>query len=127
MTVYVITRGDYSDYHICAVSLDKDKAKRLAKMYSDNYDDAHVEEWETDTVADINALNGRRPYYVQFNPDGSVDAFERTYEYWEFEPGVDELDYGIVSFRVYAPDEEKARKIACDMRAKYLAEKEGIV
>lgn len=127
MTVYVITRGDYSDYHICAVSLDKDKAERLAKMYTASYCDAYVEEWETDTFADINALNGRRPYYVQFHPDGSVETFERTYEYHEFAPGVDELDNGVVNVRVYAPDKEKARRIACDMRAQYLAEKEGIV
>lgn len=27
--VYVITKGCYSDYHICAVTLDKEKAERL--------------------------------------------------------------------------------------------------
>ena len=32
-TVYVITSGCYSDYHICAVSLDLKKAEMLKKFY----------------------------------------------------------------------------------------------
>lgn len=52
MKVYVITQGCYSDYHICAVTLDKDKAERLQKMYSakDSYysDNTEIEEYDTD-------------------------------------------------------------------------------
>lgn len=31
MKVYVITKGIYSDYHICAVAMDEEKAKVLGK------------------------------------------------------------------------------------------------
>ena len=31
--VYVIAKGCYSDYHICAVTLDKEKAERLCKLF----------------------------------------------------------------------------------------------
>ena len=47
--VYVITAGSYSDYHICAVSLDPQKAEVLAKFYTEHgYDQAGVEEYEAD-------------------------------------------------------------------------------
>ena len=127
MTVYIVTRGCYSDYEICAVSLDRAKAERLAKVYGRPYGEAYVEAWETDTETDINVLNGRHPVVVSFNEDGSADAFGRTYDYYDFVPGVLERKNGTLRVNVYAPDEEKARRIAYDMRAQYLAEKEGIV
>ena len=124
--VYVITRGDYSDYHICAVALDKAKAKKLAKMYTTAYDNAHVEEWETDTETDINALNGRYPYSVTFREDGSVDTFKHYYDYETFCEGFSSLEYRSLRVNLYAPDKESAIKIAAEKRAKYLAEKEGV-
>ena len=125
-TVYVITRGDYSDYHICAVTLDKKKAKKLAKMYTTSYDNAIVEKWETDTETDINALKGRYPYSVTFREDGSVDTFKHHYDYETFCEGFDLSEYWGLRVNLYAPDAESAIKIAAEKRAKYLAEKEGI-
>lgn len=126
-TVYVITRGCYSDYCICAVSLDKEKAKKLAKMYCNLYDKAQVEEWETDTVTDVNALNGRYPYSVTFYPDDPPWVYKQSYEYELFTEGIQE-EYGgqRLYVNVYAPDDATALKIAAEKRAKYLAEKEGI-
>lgn len=44
MKVYIVTRGSYSDYHICRIFLDKEKAQ----MYADWLDESNdVEEWET--------------------------------------------------------------------------------
>ena len=125
--VYVITRGDYSDYHICAVTMDDVKAKTLAKMYSTRYDAANVETWETDTEANVNALNGRRQYYVNFNSDGSADVLRNNWDYEDFREGIIEDEYRYFSVRLYAKDEDSAIKIAAEKRAKYLAEKEGIV
>ena len=31
--VYVITSGEYSDYHICAVTLDPKRAEKMKKFY----------------------------------------------------------------------------------------------
>ena len=45
---YIITRGCYSDYEICAVTLDKDRAERLKQLYSNRIDEAEIEEWELD-------------------------------------------------------------------------------
>ena len=42
MTIYVITAGEYSDYHIERVFLDIDKAYTFARL-----NNMEVEEWET--------------------------------------------------------------------------------
>lgn len=44
--IYVVTQGDYSDYHIIACFTDKEKAELCAKIYSDYYDEAGVEEYD---------------------------------------------------------------------------------
>ena len=124
--VYVVTRGDYSDYHICAVSLDKGKAEKLAKVYSTRYDKAQVETWEVDTVADVNALNGRRQYYVWIRADGTVSTHLNNYDYNDFTEDVFSDVNNSLRFGVYAVDEAAAIKIAAEKRAMYLAEKEGI-
>ena len=48
MKVYVITRGTYSDYSIYAVTLDKKQAELFKARYSDEWDEAHIEEYETE-------------------------------------------------------------------------------
>ena len=45
--VYVVTKGEYSDYHICRVFLDKEEAERYKESISDeSYDgEADIEEF----------------------------------------------------------------------------------
>jgi hypothetical protein len=126
--VYAITKGCYSDYHICAVTLDKEKAKRLCKLFDEgDWHDASVEEFDTETHADL--LSGRKPYRVSFRKNGdlySVDEDTWGIEYFESEiierPKIDDS----LLVKLYAEDKESAIKIAAEKRAKYLAEKEGI-
>ena len=127
-TVYVVTKGCYSDYHICAVTLDKEKAERLCKLFDEgSWRDARVEEFDTETHADL--LSGRKPYRVSFRKNGdlySVDEDTWGIEYFESEiierPNIDDS----LLVKLYAEDRESAIKIAAEKRAKYLAEKEGI-
>ncbi|MBR0417913.1 MAG: hypothetical protein IJI66_01945 [Erysipelotrichaceae bacterium] len=35
MKAYIITNGEYSDYHICGVTLDKEKAEMMKRFYSE--------------------------------------------------------------------------------------------
>lgn len=62
MKVYIITSGEYSDYHIEGVFLDKKKAEAFSKKastdhYGANYD---IEEFDTDDEMDMSRL----PYHV---------------------------------------------------------------
>lgn len=126
--VYVVTKGCYSDYHICAVTLDKEKAERLRKLFDGGgWDEACVEEYDTKTHEGF--LSGRKPYCVSFRKNGdlySVDEKTCGIEY--FAPGIVEYPKheGCLSVNLYAKNENAAIKIAAEKRAKYLAEKEGI-
>lgn len=44
--IYIVTKGDYSDYHIIACFADKDKAELCAKMYTGGWEEAKVEEYD---------------------------------------------------------------------------------
>lgn len=130
MKVYVITKGTYSNYHICAVATDKEKAEKLAKIYTDRDDDAGVEEY--DTEAEVDLLAGRIPYEVEFDPCGEV---RRAYPNAEcrggFKPRITEVFYRGNITKIYvclfASSEEEAIKIAAEKRAQFLAEREGLV
>ena len=51
-TVYVVSSGQYSDYGIIAVFLDKQRAEQFVTEYNktDKYDSADIEEWNADEV-----------------------------------------------------------------------------
>lgn len=53
MKVYVITQGEYSDYHILGVSLDRERAERIVQLYNDDnalWNQPIIEEYETDVI-----------------------------------------------------------------------------
>lgn len=44
-TLYVITRGEYSDYHIECIFEDKEKAENYVKYHQDSWEDCCIEEY----------------------------------------------------------------------------------
>ena len=123
--VYVITKGSYSDYHICAVTMDKARAENLKKLFSDRYDEATVEEYILNECKENGSM-----YYVDFPDDEpqriGLDEFAGAY----VAPNMDRcvLDwYDPIRVYVRAKDEQHAIKIAQDEYAKWKAEKEGVV
>lgn len=124
--VYVITKGNYSDYHICAVTLDKDRAQKLKKLYSDRRKNAEIEEY---------VPNEAKPmfmYGVEMDTSGKVLAFKAD-EYDLHDDGYAEAEFDLDSNSwrhvvwVNAKDEAHAVKIAQDRLAEYKAKKAGIV
>lgn len=122
MRIYVITNGCFSDYHIIAATLSEKTAKKIAKRF-----DAEIEEYDDD----VEKLLGQHMYRFEFNENG-VLIDECVYE-------VDEYDFGKnepyifmnptnehLYVHINSVSRDKAFKIACDERAKYLAEKEGL-
>ena len=119
MKIYVITKGEYSDYHICAVTDDPNKAEILREQYTDRWDVAEIEEWDTDEPA----IKGDSKYYtVDFNCKGeAIRAYESSPYSSKNIGAIDKWNV-----ELYAKDEETAIKIAAERRAKYLAENQGI-
>lgn len=115
--VYILTSGEYSDYSIEGVTLDKDQAETLERIHTD----WNVEEYDTD---DIKILEKYR-YYVSVGDNGAVYAnipyFERPdmvlnrpryCKAWEWRHN------GHWEVYVEAKDAEHAKKIAFDLIAK---------
>lgn len=123
--VYVITAGEYSDYHICAVTLDPDNAEWLRKFYDkDSYTGACIEEFDTETVPE-RFKQGEKVWRVVFCRRGDVEFCVECSD--NRADDIYMLVGGAVIVYVWAKDEKSAIKIAAERRAKYLAEKEGIV
>lgn len=134
MKVYIITKGAYSDYHICAVATDKKKAEILKKAFDDKdgWREACIETYETDQfITEIE--NGFKLYDCVAQDEG--DLLVSRYEFdldcmtdsdfrvKRFSKGWCAPGYGI---KVWAKDKDHARKIAADKIAEYKARKAGI-
>lgn len=44
-TFYAVTDGDYSDYHIIAITDNKERAENIKKLYSGEYSEPMIEEF----------------------------------------------------------------------------------
>ena len=123
MKVYVVTQGEYSEYHIVGVTLDREKAERWLELYNSEkgkyYYVAEIEEYEADEFG-----NGGL-YQWEVSPGWSneecvLDTMsERDYDEWY----CDDYNYYLT---VMAKDKDHALKAAHDKIAKLKAEKEGI-
>lgn len=125
MKAYVITKGEYSDYHICAVTLDEDKAEPLKKLFTDEWHEAYVEEYEVDAHFPIDY-----PYFLVYKySDGRIDIKETEtcdYDYGVVRKCHNNKDGTFYVVSLKAKDKDHAKKIALDKIAKYKAEKLGL-
>lgn len=139
--VYIITSGIYSAYSICAVTLDKDKAEKLKRMYiAKGYDCVDIEEFEEDNTGDVFSSKELdtepiKYYRVQICRGKNRKLLNNTQTLYRFEHkppqgqfGVHCVKYDTDTYIAYieAKDEKHAEKIAQDMYAQALAEYYGI-
>lgn len=126
MKIYVITVGDYSDYHICAVALSKEKAEDLRERYSDKWNEAQIEEYDTDDYY----IEKGRFYHVQAGKRtfigvreiGVVESCDRNRVFVTHYRN-DRMFYNVY---VKAMDEVHAKKIGMDLIAKFKAERQEL-
>lgn len=126
MKVYVITKGEYSSYHICAVTTDKNKAKMLKKKFSnEHWGKANIEEFETDSEEEVLKYeNVYSCHYLEEKSEIKVSASDFDY-YRPEDLIVSKYRDGLYTY-VLANTLEDALKIASDKFAKYRAEKMGL-
>ena len=126
--IYVVTQGSYSDYHIVAVTLDKDIAEKIKAKFSNGWGDCEIEEY-----GDAEVML-KPAWCIYFDKDGNVcdtDECDSAYSYSRIGEVYEKtsLYYG-GNYHIYvvvsADDLESAIKIAAEKRAKYLAEKLGL-
>ena len=121
-TVYVIMKGEYSDAHICMVTMDEKHAEDMRRLLSDRWNDAYIQSYILDEYN-----NKGKWFYVEFEegmpPEVHVDEY--NYSFNET-PHISEYEDPL---RIYvrATDEKHALKIAQDKYAEWKAEKNGYV
>lgn len=121
MTIYAVTDGDYSDYHIVALTVNKERAEHIAKFYKT----AEIEEYE-----DAQELPENPMWECEITENSTVWAdLTETYDPAMVEGVKEEKHsylgtYYIVHAR--AEDEAHAMEKARDILEKYKAEQEGI-
>jgi hypothetical protein len=124
-TMYVLTTGCYSDYHIVGVFSTKEKAEAAKVDHNLTDGDGDVEEWGLDAVPEHPP--GLHHWCVRMDRDGNtLEARRRgndSFPSWEWAPyGVGYSDKrGGVSFNMWAGDERHAVKIANEKRIGLLA------
>ena len=133
MKIYIVTAGEYSDYHICEVFLERSEAEKyVAVRVTDDYyheDEIYIE--EHDTYEGNIETDDKVVYVYEFlTYRGNVNTVE---PYYILKSKANEF----IKKRISDPDEvffvklderddNKAFKIACDEFAKRKAMKEGI-
>lgn len=126
-TFYAVTDGDYSDYHIVAITDNKERAENIKKLYTKSYSEPMIEEFFDGEAKD------EMLYCVEHRIDGSYCAKPQDFGMCNFADvnvvhecicTSDWLEYLV---DVFAKDENHAIKIAQDLWAEYKAKKEGIV
>lgn len=137
MTLYVVTEGEYSDYHIVGIYSTKEQAEKVKKYHSGWWDYPDIEEWELDgnVPEDIESMREyyRVTHYIdqwlkdswdcrRFTKVGEETKKELS---WNFFIGIGkEFTIDIPCDR--AKDEQHAIKIAQDKRIELIAMREGI-
>lgn len=126
MKVYAITKGCYSDYHICCIVTTKEQADRAVALYSDRYDKAEIEEYDTNDILTIE--DGVSRWDATYDPDTKTICLISKFDGEPLLHGTDiwKTISGKYSILVNARNREHALKVASDAIAKYMAEQEGL-
>lgn len=105
MKIYAITKCVYGeDYHICALTTNHSKAKKLKKIYSDDRCEAEIEGFNDDVLCYRCDKNGKNPEITDY----------------QWNKGIVKNEFGdIRSVIVYAKNEVEAETKAKDILKKY--------
>ncbi|MBR2248771.1 MAG: hypothetical protein IJ880_17455 [Bacilli bacterium] len=123
MTVYVVTDGEYSDYHIVGIFSDREKAEICVAIKTE---DGGVEEWDVDDIkidSNLKLIDYAIIHYVPFvkKPFCGIAMKKGLEGRIDFSKHL-ELFSGHQYFIVRADTEEKAKKIFYDEYTKAISE-----
>lgn len=121
MKIYVVTKGEYSDYHIITATTDETLAYQIKEKFNRKYDAAYVEVFE-------DAELFLKPcFFLRFDENGNViESESRSNTEYDYDGycGIDTRGNFFIS--VVTDDLESAIKIGAEKRAMCLAMKQGI-
>ena len=121
MKIFLVTDGEYSDYHVKGAFSTKEKAEEAIILYSAG----NIEEREIDEFPPH--PKGMLPYCVQMDIDGNSLVKRKNSQGFEFYEKDKWRPYGNnvdVCFYMWAKDEQHAVKIANERRTELIATNE---
>ena len=128
MKLYAITKGCYSDYHICGIATSKVKAEKMKKFYSMPDDEAEIEEFEANQYNDEFIGKQLFKFYFDTNNDCTLAVYGYGPESVEGSLSqnviISPTEYGSCFVYVWDFEGEHARKIAIDKYFEYKYKKE---
>ena len=136
MKVYIVTRGEYSDYHIVGVFSTQEKAEQFVEDtykvygYRDSWDQLEIEEYPLD---ELKVNKNRQMYRFWHNFSGNTSSCRPVSTQHKLirEANNKHLDYKIMNLYgdetaieifIEADSYDKAVKIASDFKRQLIAE-----
>lgn len=131
MTIYIVTSGEYSDYHIDAVFSKLEQAELYCATHEDDLDYPRVEEYAVDEVTLCGSAKLMRRWTADVNSSGAIAEMDSALTFKtgsaKVRPGQWPYDgYYVELTTPNACSEDQARKAIFDHIAKYKAETNGI-
>lgn len=148
---YVITAGEYSDYHVVQITMDRKLAEAYVKLHGDTDDSMYIEEYDDlmdqcDIQDTFDKAYVRHPYVrVVVNKSGEIinqgwlkeKLMDKNIgEFYWFEKAPNKARFNPLNFwdnfEMWVPvdkynyDFDKIVKVVMDTRAKMMAEREGL-
>jgi hypothetical protein len=80
MKVYVVTEGEYSDYHIVEIFTNKEKAELLAEPFYER----RVEEFELDPETPDYIKRGYKIFFINMFEDGGLPQNPDDFDVYEY-------------------------------------------
>ena len=122
--IYVVTEGSYSDYHICGVFTDKEKAENFVNIYNKYSGDyAEIETYEDGVMLNTNGIKFE-VCFCRDKHDNLVCFYSSTASPSD-KCGVRAIN-SYIEVVVFAETKAQAKKIAEDKLAEWLAERKGV-
>ena len=128
-TAFVLTAGEYSDYHVIAVYLTEEGAERAAKVIGTaEGDDVQVEPFPLNVIPER-----RRRWHVQLDLDTGATVWEGKSDNVEWDDVLEHAELvkahgyqkaSVSGSSVRGPD--VALRVARDKRTQVLARREGV-
>ena len=123
-TIYIVSSGCYSDYHIDAVFDSKELAEKFVETFNENnmfHNQMRIEEWELNPLKK-ELKKDFNPYFVRMKRNGDTIEIGGCIYPSDYIEKETKLDYeGNMLTYVMARDEKHAIKIANERRVQFIA------
>ena len=123
-TIYIVTSGTYSDYHIDGIFSTQELAEAYIKQFQDKWDKMEVEEWTLDPWKK-ELRKGYKAYFLHMDKEGNtLDISAQSYGTYNLRDGKPYQGWdnaGNMTLGVLARNETHAIKIANEKRVMLIA------